>query len=90
MEFEWNPGKAAANARKHDVTFYEASSVFDDPLALTFDDPDHSIDEERFLTFGMSRSGRLLIVTHVIRGARIRIVSARPVTRGERKIYEEG
>jgi uncharacterized DUF497 family protein len=60
MEFEWDPRKAAINLRKHGVTFQEASTVFGDPLAITFDDPDHSIDEDRHITFGLSRSNRLL------------------------------
>ena len=90
MEFEWDDKKARANVAKHGVTFHEAASVFGDALALTFQDPDHSTREDRFLTFGQSISGRLLAVIHTVRGASMRIISARPATRRERKIYEEG
>ena len=90
MEFEWDDKKARANVGKHGVTFHEAASVFGDSLALTFRDPDHSTREDRFLTLGQSISGRLLAVIHTVRGASIRIISARPATRRERKIYEEG
>ena len=89
MEFEWDPKKAATNERRHGVTFHEAATVFGDPLAITFTDPDHSADEERYLTFGLSRFERLLVVSHVDRGERIRIISARIMTRRERSIYEE-
>jgi hypothetical protein len=90
MNFEWNEKKASASARKHGVTFHEAATVFGDPLAITFADPDHSIDEQRHLTFGMSRFGRMLVVSHADREERVRIISARLMMRGERKIYEEG
>jgi len=89
MEFEWDPAKATANSRKHGVTFEEAGSVFGDPMAVTFADPDHSTDEERRLTFGYSQSSRLLLVSHCDRGRRVRIISARLATRQERRIYEE-
>ena len=68
MEFEWDPKKAETNKRKHDVSFHEAATVFGDPLAITFTDPDHSIDEDRYLTFGLSRFDRLLVVSHAERG----------------------
>jgi uncharacterized DUF497 family protein len=90
VEFEWDPRKAAANARKHDVTFQEAATAFGDPLAITFADPDHSVSEKRYITFGLSGHGRLVVVSHTDRGEKTRIVSARPVTRRERNIYEEG
>jgi len=90
MEFEWDPTKAAENLRRHKVSFDEAATVFGDPLALTFADPDHSGSEERLLTFGLSRQNRLLIVSHTARHPRIRIISARRMSRRERKIYEEG
>jgi uncharacterized DUF497 family protein len=89
MDFEWDTKKAAANARKHGVSFQEASTVFGDPLAYTFSDPDHSEGEHRFLTFGMSRNHRLLVVAHTHRGTKTRIISARLATKHERKIYEE-
>ena len=90
MEFEWDSKKAIANERKHGVAFEEASTIFGDPLAFTFLDPDHTDHEQRFITFGLSRYNRFLIVSLVERGERIRIISARLMTRKERKIYEEG
>ena len=90
MRCEWNASKAAANQRKHGVSFDEAATVFLDPLSATGDDPDHSIDERRFVTFGMSSWLRLLAVAHTGGEAEIRIISARPVTLTERKLYEEG
>lgn len=90
MNFEWDPKKAARNKRKHDVTFHEAATVFSDSLAITFMEPDHSKDEERFLTFGLSKFNRLLVVSHTDRWNRSRIISARLMTRRERSIYEEG
>ena len=89
MNFEWDPRKAAQNLRKHGVSFQEAATVFGDPLALTFDDPDHSITEQRYITVGMSSEGRVLIVAHADRGENIRIVSARKTSRRERRHYEE-
>ena len=90
MEFEWDPKKAGANVRKHDVTFQEAAAIFGDPLAITFEDPDHSEDENRYITFGLSSQERLLVVSHTERGGRTRIISARLMDRKERRIYEEG
>ncbi len=90
MEFEWDPDKAARNLARHGVSFPEAATVFGDPLAITFSDPDHSEDEDRLLTFGHSGAGHLLIVSHTDRGVRTRIISARRATRKERKLYEEG
>jgi uncharacterized DUF497 family protein len=90
VRFEWDPKKAAANLKKHGVTFQEAATVFGDPLAITFQDPDHSKDEERHLTFGLSLQKRLIVVSHTERGDRTRIISARPMDREERVIYEEG
>jgi uncharacterized DUF497 family protein len=78
------------NERKHGVTFQEGAVVFGDSLAVTFADPDHSTDEYRYITFGLSRFNRLLVVSHTDRGDRVRIISARLVTRQERKIYEKG
>ena len=90
MRFEWDPGKAAANFVKHGVSFEEAATVFRDVLSATGRDPDHSVDEERFVTFGISTAGRLLVIAHTDRGDTIRIISARPATSTERKVYEEG
>ena len=90
MQFEWDPKKAAINLRDHKVSFEEASTALEDELSLTGDDPDHSIVEARLITFGVSSPGRLLAVSHTERGERIRIISARPATRAERRLYEEG
>jgi uncharacterized DUF497 family protein len=90
MRFEWDEKKAAANEEKHGVSFHEAATVFGDPLAVTFADPDRSENEHRYVTFGMSRANRLLVVAHADRERRVRIISARTMTRHERKIYEEG
>jgi hypothetical protein len=90
MEFEWDQKKATTNERKHGVSFHEAATVFGDPLAITFADPDHSEGEYRVLTFGVSRLNRLLVVSHAERQGRVRIISAREATRRERKVYENG
>jgi uncharacterized DUF497 family protein len=90
MKFDWDSRKAHSNLRKHRVSFDEAATVFLDPHAVSGPDPDHSIDEERYITFGYSRLGRLLAVCHTYRPGTIRIINARRVTRGERIIYEEG
>jgi uncharacterized DUF497 family protein len=90
MEFEWDNRKATANLAKHGVAFTEAATVFGDPLSLTYTDPDHSDDEERFITIGTSKQGRLLIVAHTDRDDRIRIISARKVVPKERRLYESG
>ncbi len=90
MNFEWDPQKAAANLRKHGVSFHEAATVLDDPLAITYPDPDHSESERRQVTFGESAEGRLLVVSLIERSGSIRIISARRAKRKERQIYEEG
>ena len=90
MEFEWDPKKADTNKRKHGVTFQEGTTVFGDPLAITFPDPDHCDDEERYITLGLSTQKRLLVVSHADIGNRTRIISVRIMTHKERKIYEEG
>jgi uncharacterized DUF497 family protein len=89
LKFEWDPKKATSNLRKHGVSFEEAASVFSDLLATVYEDPDHSAREERYLTIGTSRQGRLLHISFADRGERIRIINARRVTRKERKLYEE-
>jgi uncharacterized DUF497 family protein len=89
MDFDWDVKKAARNLKNHRVSFKEAATIFDDPLARTFDDPDHSLDEQRFITIGISEQGKLLIVAHSDRGDATRIISARETTHGERKLYEE-
>ena len=90
MRFEWDRRKARRNLIRHGVSFEEASTVFRDPLSATAEDPHHSLDEERFITFGVSARGRLLVVATTERGDTIRIISARPATASERAIYEEG
>ena len=90
MEFDWDSVKAKANELKHNVTFHEGASIFGDPLAITFADPDHSESEERFLTFGQSNFNRFLVVSHTQRRGKIRIIHVRMMTRRERHIYEEG
>ncbi len=90
MKFEWNPDKAESNYAKHDVSFEEAATVFNDLLSVTFPDPDHSVGESRYVIIGVSRFGQLLIVSHTDRGEKIRIISARKATRQERRFYEEG
>jgi uncharacterized protein len=90
MEFEWDPDKAVRNLAKHGVSFHQAATIFGDPLALTFSDPDYSDEEDRFLTFGRSADGRILVVSHTDREDRSRIISARRATRKEKKIYEKG
>ncbi|HXU44137.1 MAG TPA: BrnT family toxin [Thermoanaerobaculia bacterium] len=90
MRFAWDPVKAAANLKKHGVSFYEAASVLKDPLSTTFPDRGPSALERRSLTVGMSQSGRMLVVAHAERGKTIRIISARPTTRRERGFYEQG
>ena len=90
MRFEWDAKKAATSVRKHGVSFEEATTALRDDLAMTGRDPDHSVGEHRFVTFGVSSAGRLLVVAHTEHGDVLRIVSARPATKSERKIYEEG
>ena len=84
------PRQGDRNLAKHGVSFAEAATVFGDPLAITFADPDHSGDEDRFLTFGHSAEGHLLVVSHTDREDRTRIISARRATRKERRFYEQG
>jgi uncharacterized protein len=88
FSFEWDPDKAASNLAKHRVSFFEAETVFADPLALEADDLAHSFDEERFLMVGRSFRERLLIVAFTERGSAIRIISAREATPHERRAYE--
>lgn len=87
--FEWDAKKAAANAKKHGVTFDEASTVFGDPLAVLMADPDHSLAEQRFVLLGMSNRRRLLIVAHAERPPQTRLISARRASPKERRTYEE-
>ena len=90
MKFEWDPRKAKLNVAKHGVSFEEATTAFRDRLSSTATDPDHSEEEKRFITFGVSSKGRLLQISHTERSELIRIINARLATKQERKIYEEG
>jgi uncharacterized DUF497 family protein len=92
MRFEWDPDKAAANLRKHQVSFEEAKTVFYDDFAIQYFDEEHSSEEERFIMLGMSSNARLLVVCHCERlsGEVIRIFSARKATRNEAKFYRGG
>jgi len=91
LRFEWDPKKASANVTKHGITFDEASTVFGDPLAVIFDDEDHSQEEVREILIGHSVLGQLLLGSFTERDKLVvRIISARTATRQERKDYEEG
>ena len=90
FRYEWDARKAVSNHAKHGVSFEEAATVFEDPRAITFPDPDHSVGEERQLTFGMSSAGRVLAVISTDRVRGLRLISARKATRHERGIYEQG
>ncbi len=90
--FEWDPQKAQTNLKKHGILFEEAATVFKDPNALTVFDPDHSKDEDRWITMGISKTGRLLIVCHTFQelsnlAVSIRIFSSRKATKKERNLY---
>jgi uncharacterized protein len=89
LVFEWDAGKAAANAKKHGVSFDEAKTIFNDPWLMTYPDPDHSNDEERYVSIGHSERGRALVVVHTEREARLRIITCRRATPAERRFYEE-
>lgn len=90
MIFEWDENKARTNLKKHGISFQEATTVFSDPMALTFDDPDHSFGECRLLTFGKTKAGEL-VVSHVeLEEDRIRLISARRMTKQEQRVYREG
>ena len=90
MKLEWDPRKAKSNLTKHGVSFEEAATAISDPMAATGADPDHSITEERYVTFGVSERGRLLVIAHTDEEEIIRIISARIASKGERELYEEG
>jgi uncharacterized DUF497 family protein len=89
LTFEWDEEKAATNFKKHQVSFEEAKTVFNDPLSITVLDPDHSIDEDRYIDIGMSSQERLLVVVYTERGQNIRLISSRQATRREQKAYEQ-
>lgn len=90
MKIEWNPLKAKLNIKKHGITFEEAATAISDPMAVTGSDPDHSIYEERCITFGVSLTGKLLVISHTDEEGIIRLISARKASKGERELYEKG
>ena len=90
LKFEWDEKKAAANLRKHGVSFEEAASAFGDPLSLTIPDPEHSQDEERCILLGITERDRLIVVAHTERAEVVRLINARLATAAERHDYEEG
>ena len=89
FEFEWDPKKTEENLKSHGVAFDEALTVFADPLARIFGDPDHSTDETREIIVGHSEKQRLLLVSFTERAPKVRIISARKATRRERQDYEQ-
>jgi hypothetical protein len=89
LRFEWDEQKARQNLKKHGVSFEEAATVFGDHLSMTVADPLHSTLEQRWVTMGLTYLGRLAVVVHTNRGNVVRLVSARKVTRREKKAYEE-
>jgi len=89
VTIEWDPAKSQTNLKKHQVGFEEARTVFDDPLFITFLDVAHSLDEERYITLGLSKANRLLLIAHTEREGITRIISARKATKNERRFYEE-
>ena len=90
MQFTWDEHKATTNVLKHAVSFEEVTTVFGDPLSETFPDPDHSLDEDRFIIIGASDRGKILVVAHTDDGEMVRIITAREATYAERRSYEEG
>jgi hypothetical protein len=88
LAFEWDQIKSEANVKKHGISFEEAKTVFNDPFALTVDDPDHSETEGRYIDVGLSGFGRLLIVWYTERNGNIRIIGCRKASRNERNSYE--
>jgi uncharacterized protein len=87
MSYQWDKNKAEINLRKHGIDFADAVSVFSDDLSITLSD--QRFDEERFITIGLDALGRLVVVVYAWRGQKIRLISARPATRQERRQYEE-
>lgn len=88
MNFEWSAEKAEKNIKKHNISFQEALTVFQDTLSLTYPDMDHSTNEDRYLIIGLSSFGNVLVIPHTFRNDKIRIISARKATKKERHFYE--
>lgn len=89
LTFEWHREKAMENLRKHNVSFEEAKTVFDDPFSVTIADPEHSTDEDRYIDIGLSARGQMLVVVYTERGSNIRIISCRKATSAERRTYDQ-
>lgn len=89
MKFEWDENKAKSNLSKHGISFEEAQTVFDDPLYVDFYDPDHSLEENRYIIIGQSSTGKILLISYTERGNKIRIISCRKATKNERIAYQE-
>jgi len=87
--FEWDEKKAKANLKKHKVGFEEATTIFDDPLMITFPDTQHSDEEDRFIGIGKTDKGKVLVVVHLDKEKTIRLISCRKATASERRRYEE-
>lgn len=90
LTFEWDETKSNRNLKKHGVDFEEAKTIFNDPFTITINDPDHSVEENRYLDIGLSSKGRMLIVWYTERNDNIRIIGSRKAIRSERKMYEKG
>ena len=90
MRFEWNSTKAQLNFSKHGISFEEASTIFGDPLSITSPDPDHSEEEARWISIGVSTNFKTIVVVHTDRAETLRIISARLATKRERECYERG
>ena len=90
LRFEWDEEKSKTNFKKHRVSFDEATTVFLDHFSITISDPDHSVEEQRYIDIGSSDNGRVLVVVYTERGSNIRVISCRKATSSERKLYEEG
>ena len=90
LNFEWDEEKAKANLKKHRVSFDEATTVFIDPFSMTISDPNHSVNEQRYIDLGSSDKGRVLVVVYTERGSHIRIICCRKATSSERQLYEQG
>ena len=89
LQFEWDETKAEKNIRGHGVSFEEAATVFSDPEFITFLDEEHSAQEVRYITLGLSKTRGLLMMAHTERGGRIRIISARKATKKEEQFYAQ-
>ena len=89
LAFEWDDEKSKSNFRKHRISFEEAKTVFNDPFAITIDDPDHSDEEERYIDIGISSKGRMFVLWYAERNENIRIIGCRKATKKERRAYED-